>query len=101
MYFTVHTLDGDPEELLNRKRESFDPVVAKHAARFGAISTATIPTPTGLAVYNLWESEDGARAFTALPEIQQAQQESQLPMPSSFERHTDVDGANLSINVDK
>ncbi|MGH1523589.1 hypothetical protein ACRAWC_05820 [Leifsonia sp. L25] len=101
MYFTVHTLDGDPEVLLRRKREHFDPVVAEHAARFGAVSTVTIPTPTGLAVYNLWESEGGAREFTALPEIQRAQQESQLPPPSSFERHIDVDGANLSISAEK
>jgi hypothetical protein len=98
MYFTVHTLDGDPEVLLRRKRERFDPVVAEHAARFGAVSTVTIPTSTGLVVYNLWESEDGAREFTALPEIQQAQRESQLPLPSSFERHIDVDGANFSVS---
>ena len=99
MYFTVHTLDGDPEELLARKREYFDPVVAAHAHRFGAISTVTLSTQAGLIVYNLWETEDGAREFTGLPEIQQAQEESKLPMPSSFERHVDVDGVNLSVAV--
>ncbi|MEY9953366.1 hypothetical protein [Leifsonia sp. EB34] len=96
MYFTIHTLDGNPDELLAAKREHFDPVVAEHAPRFGAISTVTLRTDTGLTVYNLWLDADGARSFTALPEIQNAQRVSRLPAPSSFVRHDDADGTDFS-----
>lgn len=91
MYFTIHTLDGDPDELLAAKREHFDPVVAEHAPRFGAISTVTVRTRQGLTIYNLWRDGAGARAFTGLPEIQIAQQTSGLPAPSSFTWHDDAD----------
>lgn len=95
MYFTIHTLDGDPDELLAAKREFFDPIVAQHAPRFGAVSTVTVRTDDGLTVYNLWNDAAGAAGFTALPEIQRAQAMSGLPMPSSFVRHDGVDGADF------
>jgi hypothetical protein len=98
MYFTVHTLVGDPEQLLAAKRELFDPVVARHAPRFGAISSVTVRTDDGLAVYNLWRDADGAARFTALPEIREAQRTSGLPLPSTFVRHDGVDGVDLTAS---
>jgi len=47
----------------------------------------TVRTDDGITTYNLWDSADGAAAFTQHPEAIAAQKESGLPMPSSFERH--------------
>ena len=99
MYFTIHTLVGDPEQLLAAKRELFDPVVDQHAGRFGAISSATVRTEDGLTVYNLWRDADGAAGFTALPEIQEAQRLSGLPQPSTFVRFDGVDGAEFARHL--
>jgi hypothetical protein len=41
-------------------------------------------------VVNVWESAEAAIGFAELPQIQQAQRESGLPMPSSFERYPDA-----------
>ncbi|GAB3807308.1 hypothetical protein GCM10028798_31600 [Humibacter antri] len=95
MYFTIHTLVGDPEELLASKREFFDPVVAEYAPQYGAISSVTVQVERGLTVYNLWRDSDGALRFTGLPEIQRAQAMSGLPMPTTFERYDGVDGADF------
>ena len=91
MFFSVHTMDGDPQELLAAKREHMDPVVARLAPRHGAIASVTVPTETGIAVYNIWRDATGAAAFTQEPEAQQAQQASGLPLPSSFTRHPDAE----------
>lgn len=84
---SVHTLDGDPAELLARKRAHMDPVVARLAPGHGALASITVPTEAGLTVYNLWRDADGAAAFTGEPGAGRAQQASGLPAPSSFTRH--------------
>ncbi len=89
-YVTIHHLEGDPDELLRRKRETFDPIVAEHAGAHGAIFSATARTAHGLVVVNVWESPAAAAGFTQMPEIQRAQRVSALPMPSSFERYPDA-----------
>ncbi len=86
-YVTVHTLDGDPQQLLLRKQQHFDPVVRRVAPEFGAIASVTTVTQAGLLVVNVWESPEKVLAFTAHPEIQAAQAAAQLPMPSSFHRY--------------
>jgi hypothetical protein len=89
-YLTIHRLDGDPDELLRRKRATFDPAVGAHAGAYGARFSVTARTAQGLVVVNVWESPEAAADFTQLPEIQRAQRESGLPLPSSFERYTDA-----------
>src|SRR3954465_3719391 len=91
VFFSVHTMDGDPQALLAAKRAQMDPVVARLAPPHGAVASVTVPTETGIAVYNIWRDAVGAAAFTQEPEAQQAQQASGLPMPSSFTHHRDAE----------
>jgi hypothetical protein len=91
MFFSMHTMDGDPEQLLAAKRQHMDPVVGKLAPKHGAVATVTVRSDTGIAVYNIWRSAEGAMSFTQEPEAQQAQQASGLPAPSTFHRYPDAD----------
>lgn len=91
MFFSVHTMDGDPQALLAAKREHMDPVVDRLAPQHGAIASVTVPTENGITVYNLWRDAEGAAAFTQEPDAQAAQRASGLPAPSSFTRHPAVD----------
>jgi hypothetical protein len=91
MFFSVHTMDGDPQQLLATKRQHMDPVVARLAPQHGAIATITVSTDTGIAVYNIWRSAEGAMEFSREPEAQHAQQASGLPAPSSFTQHPDAE----------
>lgn len=87
MFFSVHKMTGDPDDLLARKAQHMDPVAAEHAGGLGALWSVTVRQDDGIVTYNLWESAAGAAEFSRLPEAVQAQRESGLPMPSSFERH--------------
>ena len=89
-FLSIHTLSGDPEELLQKKQAHMDPVVQQIAPEYGAIMSITAKGPEGLVTINLWESVEGAQAFTQRPEVQQAQARSGLPRPSTFERYTEV-----------
>ena len=86
-YLTIHSLPGSAEDLLASKQAHFDPVVRRVAPGFGALFSVTAPTPDGLLVVNVWEDAERVRAFTALPEMQAAQAEAQLPPPTSFQRY--------------
>ena len=87
MFFSVHKMTGDPDDLMARKQQYMDPVAVEHAAGCGALWSVTVSHSDGIVTYNLWESAAGAAEFSRLPEALQAQRESGLPMPSSFERH--------------
>lgn len=91
MFFTTHTLPGDPAEVLARKREHFDPVVDRLAPGHGAILSITVRHEDGVTVYNLWDSAEGAAAFTREPDAQAAQQAAGLPLPSQFARFDQVE----------
>lgn len=86
-YVTIHTLDGDADDLHARKTTHFDPAVRKVAPTFGAIASMTAKTEGGLVIVNVWESADRVAAFTAHPDIQAARDAAGLPMPSSFQRY--------------
>jgi hypothetical protein len=86
-YVTIHTLDGNPDELEARKAALFDPAVREVAPAFGAIASVSAKTETGLVIVNVWESAQQAAAFTAHPDIQAARDAARLPTPSSFQRH--------------
>lgn len=86
-YVTIHTLDGDADELESRKSALFDPAVREIGPAFGAIASVSAKTGTGLVIVNVWESAEHAASFTAQPEIQAARDEARLPMPSSFQRY--------------
>lgn len=89
-FLSIHTLPGNPDDLLQKKQEHMDPVVSQIAPEYGAIMSITAKGPEGLITVNLWESAEGAQAFTLRPEVQQAQARSGLPRPTTFERYTDI-----------
>jgi hypothetical protein len=91
MFFPIHTMDGDPDQLHRAKREHMDPVVARLAPRHGAIMSVTVTDDHGITTYNLWRDAEGAAAFTQEPEAQEAQRRSGLPAPSSITRFDDVE----------
>lgn len=90
-FLSMHTMDGDPDDLLARKRQHMDPVVQRLAPGFGAIWSATARTGKGIITVNLWDSAEGAAQFSRQPEAQEAQRASGLPSPSSFERFADAE----------
>lgn len=89
-FLSIHTMEGDPDELLARKRQHMDPVVERLAPRHGAIWSVTARTGSGIITVNLWQAPEGAARFTQEPEAQQAQRASGLPKPASFERYLDA-----------
>ena len=91
MFLSIHTMEGDADDLLARKRRHMDPVVERLAPGFGAIWSVTGKTDKGIVTVNLWSTPEGAARFSQAPEAQRAQQESGLPKPATFERFTDVD----------
>lgn len=86
-YVTIHTLDGDAEDLWARKEASFDPAVREIAPSFGAIASVCAKTDTGLVIVNVWESAEQVAQFTAHPAMRAARDAAQLPTPSSFHRY--------------
>ena len=88
---SIHTMEGDPDELLERKRQHMDPVVERLAPGFGALASVASRTQTGIITVNLWATAEGAAAFSRDPEALQAQQSSGLPRPASFERFPEAE----------
>lgn len=95
-FASLHTMDGDPDDLLARKKSTTDPVVDRLAPHYGARLSVTARTATGIVVFNLWNSAEDAAAFSLIPEVIAAQAESGLPRPSSFVRFDDVSISNYS-----
>jgi hypothetical protein len=92
MTFTsVHKMLGDPDDLLARKREHMDPVVERLAPAHGAILSITAKSEDGIVTVNVWETAEGAAAFTRDAEALAAQRTSGLPMPASFERYDEAE----------
>src|SRR5215470_12381722 len=91
-FLSIHTMEGDPDDLLARKRRHMDPVVERLAPGFGAIASVTSKTASGVITVNLWATADGAAAFSQNQEALHAQRESGLPMPATFERFPDAEG---------
>ncbi len=89
-FLSIHTLPGDPDDLIQKKQTYMDPIVKQIAPEYGAIMSITAKKADGLITVNIWESPEGAQAFTQRPEIQQAQSQSGLPQPATFERYTEV-----------
>ena len=90
-FLSIHTMDGDPEDLLTRKRAHVDPIVDRLAPVHGALWSVTAPTDHGIVTVNLWQTADGAAAFSMEPEALAAQRASGLPRPSTFDRYLDAD----------
>jgi hypothetical protein len=68
-FLSIHTMEGDPDDLLARKRRQM-----------------TSKTASGIITVNLWATAEGAAAFSQNQEALQAQHPSRLPTPATFER---------------
>jgi hypothetical protein len=90
-FLSIHTMEGDPDDLLARKRQHMDPVVQRLAPGFGALASVTSRTASGIITVNLWADAEGAAAFSQNPEALQAQEASGLPRPATFERFPEAD----------
>jgi hypothetical protein len=90
-FLSIHTMEGDPEDLLARKRQHLDPVTERLAPSFGALVSVTSRTKTGLVTVNVWETPEGAAAFSQEPEAVRAREASGLPRLATFERFADAD----------
>ena len=90
-FLSLHTMHGDPDDLLARKCRHMDPVVERLAPGHGAILSVTTRTDDGILTVNLWETADGAMAFSKEPEALEAQRASGLPAPTTFQRYLDAD----------
>jgi hypothetical protein len=90
-FLSIHTMEGNPDDLLARKRQHMDPVVQRLAPAYGAIWSVTAKTSNGIITVNLWNNPEDAARFAQEPEARQAQQASGLPQPATFERFTDAD----------
>ncbi|HEX4658384.1 MAG TPA: hypothetical protein VH307_13455 [Streptosporangiaceae bacterium] len=90
-FLSVHTMEGDPDDLLARKQQQMDPVVERLAPAYGALASVTSRTANGIITVNLWATAEGAAAFSQNPEAMQAQQSSGLPRPATFERFPEAD----------
>jgi hypothetical protein len=90
-FLSIHTMEGDPDDLLARKRLQMDPVVERLAPGFGAIASVTSKSASGIITVNLWATAEGAAAFSQNQEALRAQHASGLPTPATFERFPDAE----------
>ena len=68
-----------------------DPVTERLGPAFGALVSVTSRTKTGIVTVNVWETPEGAAAFSQEPEAVRAHQASGLPRAATFERFTEAD----------
>lgn len=87
-YLTLTRMTGDPDALLEVKRERFDPVATAVGAENGMIFHLCARTDDGLLVLNLWESRDGSEATSADPRLQGAKDDVGAgDVPRSYEHY--------------
>jgi len=107
-FLSIHTMEGDPDDLLARKRRHMDPVVERIAPGFGAIASVTSKTASGVITVSLWATADGAAAFSQNQEALHAQRESGLlcrplssasPMQSTRSMATNDSGGTVHRTV--
>src|SRR5438067_4448409 len=79
---SVMSIQGKPDELLARMEQTVDPVAARKAPTYGAISSTVVRSADGITVYNLWSNEEGRHKMAADPEVQAAMRDSGLPEPN-------------------
>jgi len=56
---SILKLTGDPDELLEWKKEKMDPFMRPKAMKHGAISQTVVKTDDGLMMINFWSTEEG------------------------------------------
>ena len=71
---TIIRTSGDPDELLESKREHIDPVMKRKADQYGLLLHIAARSDDGIVVINLWESEEGSQQAWEDPEVQEARE---------------------------
>ena len=79
---SVMSIQGNPDELLARMQSTLDPVAARKASQYGAISSTVVRTDDGIKILNLWETEEGRHRMADDPDVQDAIRASGFPEPS-------------------
>jgi|GEM_PF-217492 len=79
---SVMKIEGDPDDLVARMRETVDPVAERKAPAYGAISSTIVRTDGGIKIFNLWQTEEGRHRMAEDPEIRAAVQAAGLPAPA-------------------
>jgi hypothetical protein len=90
-FLSLHTLHGDPDDLLTRMLHRLDPVLRRHAPGHGAILGITARTGQGILTVNLWENVTGAAAFNQQPDVVRARRQCGLPGPARVQEYADAD----------
>jgi predicted ester cyclase len=78
---SVMSIQGDPDELVSRIKQTVEPVVTRKAAQYGEISSTVVRGDGGITIYNLWQTEEGRHRMAEDPEIQEALSRSGFPKP--------------------
>jgi predicted ester cyclase len=78
---SVMSIQGDPDELVARMRETVEPVAARKAPLYGGISSTIVRTDDGITIYNLWEHEEGRHQMADDPEVRAAISAAGFPEP--------------------
>lgn len=79
---SVMSIQGDPDELVAQLQKTIEPVAARKAPLYGGISSTVVRTGDGIAIYNLWATEDGRHRMAEDPEIQEALRKAKFPAPA-------------------
>src|SRR2546427_6981780 len=78
---SVMSIQGNPDELLARMEATLDPVAARKAPQYGAISSTVVRTDDGIKILNLWETEEGRHRMADDPDVQDAVRAAGFPEP--------------------
>jgi predicted ester cyclase len=79
---SVMSIQGNPDELVARMQQTLEPVAARKASQYGGISSTVVRTDDGIAIYNLWETEQGRHDMADDPEVQAALRKADFPKPA-------------------
>ncbi len=78
---SVMSIQGNPDDLLARMEATLDPVAARKAPQYGAISSTVVRTDDGIKILNLWETEEGRHRMADDPDVQDAIRAADFPKP--------------------
>jgi steroid delta-isomerase-like uncharacterized protein len=79
---SIMKIEGDADDLVARMTATVDPIAARKAPGYGAISSTIVRVDDGIKVFNLWQTEEGRQKMADDPEVQAAIREAGLPAPA-------------------
>jgi steroid delta-isomerase-like uncharacterized protein len=79
---SVMAIEGDPDALAAKMRDTIAPVAGRKAPQYGGISTTVVRTDGGIKIFNLWQTEEGRHRMAADPDVQAAVSRAGYPEPA-------------------